>query len=83
VKEEDAAAYEDVLCDGRSDHRDSLSWCFCSVGSIGNRGGELHTHTIRFLELGSSTGVHRIRMPKDVMELGGFPKGSVQQTQPK
>lgn len=32
MKEEDAAAYEDVLCDGRSDHRDSLSLCFGSAG---------------------------------------------------
>jgi hypothetical protein len=34
------------------------------VGSIGYRGEELHTHTIRFRELGSSTEVHRIHMPK-------------------
>jgi len=32
VKEEDVAAYEDVLCDGRSDHRTSLSPCSCSAG---------------------------------------------------
>ena len=31
VKEEDTAAYKDIFCNGCSDHRDSLSLCFCSA----------------------------------------------------
>ena len=31
VKEEDAAAYEDVFCDGCSDHCNSMKLCLCSI----------------------------------------------------
>ena len=36
-------------------------------GKYRNRGEELHTHIIRFLELSSSTEVHRIHMLKKIV----------------
>jgi hypothetical protein len=34
VEKEDVAAYKNVLCSGRSDHRESWSLCFWSAGLL-------------------------------------------------
>jgi hypothetical protein len=75
VKEEDAATYEDVLCSGRSDHRDGLLLCFCSAELLRFKSAQagiaveaLHTYTTQFVGLSSPT-VNGVHMPKRLYRL--------------
>jgi len=53
---------------------DQVSIVLGSLGNLGTRSKESHTHYVKFLELSSSTEVHRIHMLKIVIERLGLLK---------